>query len=447
MLIMCTIRKLCSSDNCKVCYDRCLLSHPRHIDIFDKETNNPRQIFKFSNKKIEFKCDKCEHIFESNISNITDKNRWCPYCSTPPKKLCENDCPKCYKKSFASHEKSKFIVNKEKNNPRQIFMKSEQKIEFYCNVCEHIFISMVGNITAHNTWCTYCAGTTLCNKIDCKMCYENSFASHEKNIFWSDKNTKKPREVFKGTDMKYWFNCICGHEFDTNLLNIVLGGNWCPYCCVPSIKICQNDNCTQCYENSFASHEKSLFWSTKNTCKPREIFKGTHSKFWFVCDVCNNEFETVINGICGRGVWCSLCVNKTQLKLFNYLKSQYINVKNEFKDTWTINSNTKKHYRFDFLIKEYKILIELDGEQHFSQVSNWTDPEKTMENDIEKMNKALINNYSVIRILQDDIFYDKNEWKNKLKNAIKKYEKSTLIYIDNNKNKYDNHKKMMGKTI
>ena len=37
--------------------------------------------------------------------------------------------------------------------------------------------------------------------------------------------------------------------------------------------------------------------------------------------------------------------------------------------------------------------------------------------------------YSVIRLLQDDVFFDKNNWKDKLDNAIKIYDKPQNIFL------------------
>jgi hypothetical protein len=56
----------------------------------------------------------------------------------------------------------------------------------------------------------------LCENEDCQTCFEKSFASHEKSKYWSDKNgIVKPRQVFKSVNTKYWFDCDCGHEFET----------------------------------------------------------------------------------------------------------------------------------------------------------------------------------------------------------------------------------------
>ena len=47
----------------------------------------------------------------------------------------------------------------------------------------------------------------LCDKVDCQTCFDKSFASHEKSKFWSSKNGDvKPRQVFKGSSNKYWFD-------------------------------------------------------------------------------------------------------------------------------------------------------------------------------------------------------------------------------------------------
>lgn len=45
------------------------------------------------------------------------------------------------------------------------------------------------------------------------------------------------------------------------------------------------------------------------------------------------------------------------------------------------------------------------------------------------MNLANKYDYSVIRIYQPDVFNNKNDWKNKLTEAIKKYKKVTNVFI------------------
>lgn len=61
-------------------------------------------------------------------------------------------------------------------------------------------------------------------------------------------------------------------------------------------------------------------------------------------------------------------------------------------------------------MKKYKIIIELDGEQHFKQVGKWQSPELRQECDRYKMEMANENGFSVIRISQHDIYHNKIDW-------------------------------------
>ena len=64
-----------------------------------------------------------------------------------------------------------------------------------------------------------------------------------------------------------------------------------------SKRLCDDEECQTCFEKSFASHSKSKFWSDKNKLKPRKEFKISGKKYWFYCDECNHEFNTVIASI------------------------------------------------------------------------------------------------------------------------------------------------------
>tara|TARA_B100000927_G_C16108701_1_gene326257 strand:+ start:69 stop:398 length:330 start_codon:yes stop_codon:yes gene_type:complete len=73
---------------------------------------------------------------------------------------------------------------------------------------------------------------------------------------WNDeKNDTTPRDVDKNSKVKYWFKCdVCNHDFDETLYNITNKNKWCPYC--TGKKICEDDECDLCYNNSFASLEE-----------------------------------------------------------------------------------------------------------------------------------------------------------------------------------------------
>ena len=109
---------------------------------------------------------------------------------------------------------------------------------------------------------------------------------------------------------------------------------------------------------------------------------------------------------------------------------------------WCTDEDTNNFFRFDFLLEEYKLIIELDGQQHFYDIKKWDSKyEDVQKCDIYKMKCAIMNNYSIIRLKQDDVFSNKNEWDKKLMDAIKKYESPISIFIckDSSYEKYINH--------
>jgi hypothetical protein len=65
------------------------------------------------------------------------------------------------------------------------------------------------------------------------------------------------------------------------------------------------------FEMSFASHRRAIHWSNRNTIKPEDVpLFHQASKYWFKCDVCPHEFETLPYTIAKINTWCSYCSNK-----------------------------------------------------------------------------------------------------------------------------------------
>jgi hypothetical protein len=122
--------------------------------------------------------------------------------------------------SFASHPKSQFWSDKNTVKPYEIPKNTYKKYYFNCNICNHEIYVRIGEIINFNLWCIYCANKKLCDNENCKICFEKSFASHPLSKYWSLNNPKTPRQVGKGTEVKYEFNCICGHTYKKELYSI-----------------------------------------------------------------------------------------------------------------------------------------------------------------------------------------------------------------------------------
>ncbi|BCS83462.1 restriction endonuclease [Cotonvirus japonicus] len=428
--VFCNNQKICHSKKCESCYKKSLASHPKAKFWSDKNEILPREITLGSAKKFKFDC-KCGHEIEM-CPNSIERGRWCAFCAN--KALCGSmDCETCISKSFFYHEKAEYWSEDNEYTSMEVFNKSGKKCIFDC-VCGHTF-EMGLNSIGKNRWCPYCANQKLCGNKFCDTCHNKSFASHPKAIFWSNKNDCNPREVFKKSGKKYMFDCVCGHLFKIQLCSISLD-KWCSYC--GSHTLCDKKNCDPCYKKSFASYPKSLYWADENDCGPRDVFKGSHKKYKFVCEN-GHEFESMLAFI-SRGVWCPKCMNKTEQKLYKWLSKHYVGVIQQAKFNWCMKKN---HLPFDFAIEDLKILIELDGEQHFTQVQNWTSPDSTQENDIFKTIQANKNSYTIIRLLQDDVWNDKIDWKHKLTEYLHTRKSPTCIYIASDPDKYNIHKQLL----
>lgn len=341
-----------------------------------------------------------------------------------------------FEKSFASHPKSIYWSNKNEGRPEDYALNSHKVCEFDCE-CGHSFEMILRNINHRDSWCPYCCNKKLCG--NCNTCFNKSFASHHRAKNWSVKNDIAPIETALNSHKKCWFDCECGHDFEIPLSDITSKNCWCSYCSNPPKKFCNNQSCLQCFNKKFISHERSKNWSLKNTFTPNDIFKNSAIIAIFDCDKCGNEFKSKVYHI-SNGSWCPKCRYKTEDKLLKILTEKYPLITSQVKFDWCKNI---KHLPFDFVLKKEKIIIECDGEQHWKQVAKWKNPQHIKERDLYKMKCANTNGYSIIRIMQEDVFYDKYNWLQELCRNMDKVindNKVQNIYMCKN-NEYDDFDK------
>jgi len=305
----CVNRKRCGVD-CNMCFNNSFASHEKsqfwhHL----KNKVIPRMVAKCDNRQYWFICEICSHSFQMSPGSIVNNQTWCPYCVN--RKRCEMNCDICLNKSFASHPKSQFWhPTKNMVTPRMIARQDNDKYWFICGVCSHEFENSPSVIIGKNTWCPYCVNQKRCDK-QCTMCFNNSFASHEKSHDWHPtKNTVNPRMIARKDNRKYWFICrVCHHDFEISPKMIIGQNQWCAYCA--NQKRCDQDECRFCFNNSFASHEKSRFWHCrKNTVSPRLVALNDHRHYWFTCEVCHHDFASAPTNIVCYIRWCPYCAHK-----------------------------------------------------------------------------------------------------------------------------------------
>ncbi len=230
-------------------YEKSFASHPKSACLLDK-TLNPHLIAIRSDKKYSFVCDSCSHEFDMSPNHIAQ--RWCPYCSR--RKLCTNDCIPCEKRSFASHPKSAFLLDK-KMNPRLISIKSGKKYSFVCNVCAYEFKAQIFNVT-DGKWCKRCAQQGY-SKVSIEW-----LTALEKANGISIQHAEKPGGEFKIQGTRYKIDGVC---FETKTFYSFAGCFW--------------HGCEKCYPN-----RDTVNTVTKKTM--RELYAKTIAREKLIREKC-----------------------------------------------------------------------------------------------------------------------------------------------------------------
>jgi very-short-patch-repair endonuclease len=411
-------KSLCGVESCLTCYSRSFATHEKALLWSNKNEVKPQYVLKNSNKKYWFDCTDCGHELEMIVKNVAS-GQWCKYCNRDG--LCDkDDCLFCHSKSFASHPMAELWSSKNNVLPRMILRRSDKKMWFNCKECGHSFEAKLFSI--NDKHCKYCSNQALCSNNDCNTCFEKTCASHTMSESWSSLNELQPRMVFLQSNKHIQFNCkVCLHTYETTPNHYYNRNGSCPYCA--NKYLCDKDNCIQCFTKSFASHPQIHCWSSKNLITPRQIFKGAEKSAIFNCDICSSEFESKLYNIL-TGYWCPFCKKKTEAVLLKFLRKEYPTCKTQLRFEWCRTVDTKQIMPFDFGIEEDKILIELDGRQHFSQVSNWETPEDVQTKDVEKIKRCINQGYSIIHLCQEDVWKNKYDWKKYLLEEIEQLKTS-----------------------
>jgi hypothetical protein len=407
-----TQKALCGQEECSICYERSFATHERAAAWSMENELQPHQVLKNSNKKYKFNCVDCGHTLEMILKNVCS-GQWCKYCKSDG--LCQEDCLFCYQKSFASHPMAESWSARNDLQPRQVLKRSDKKCWFDCKDCQHSFQSALYSVNK-DKHCPYCTSQKLCDD-ECKICFEKSCASHIIHKSWSTDNEVQPRQIFLQSNKKIKFNClVCSHGYETKIQHFINRNGSCPYCA--NKYLCEED-CIPCFQKSFASHPQIHCWSNKNTVLPRQLFKGSETTCFFDCDVCHSEFHSRAYNVL-TGYWCPYCKKKTESKVNIFLQSQDGEWQTQLRFTWCTSSKSGNVMPFDFGSISKKILIEVDGSQHFMQISNWDSPESVQVKDIEKINHCIKDGFSIIHINQLDIWNDSYDWKKVLQTEIER---------------------------
>lgn len=371
-----------------------------------------------SNKKLEMCCNTCQLVFSQ----------------TPGNHLSGAGCPEC---SIRNNAKSRTLSTEEfirravlihretYGYERVIYINGKEKVEIWCTkCCSYIWQVASSHISGHG--CDSCYGQ--------KLLTTEEFCSRA-TLVHSEKYTYND-SIYKGMNINIKIWCLKCRKFFIQNPSNHLNGAGCKSCGVVSISDKNRSTKQEFVRKAEKIHNNRYTYE-------KVVYFNVNTKVQIKCLKCKNYYwQKPMNHLAGCG--CSICINKTESILLEFLKI-YGEIKHQYIPQWFINPVTLKSYIYDFyfVYKSKNIIIELDGPQHFKQVSNWRDPLFTSADDVHKMQIAFSHNHYVIRLLQEDVFHNKNNWEESLTKAIKEIGLQEPIMYLATTNIYDLHKEWM----
>ena len=186
----------------------------------------------------------------------------------------------------------------------------------------------------------------------------------------------------------------CGYEWEGSPSSL-LNGTGCPICHKKIVVSGINDVLT-------------LYPELKNVLDLNQgvdfskMGIGEKGSFFFICPDCGKRQKISLRNVIEKGFKCKICGSSNSLPN-RFLRSILIfleeNKRIDYSD-FEFNINNEKKFRYDgmLLIGDKKVVIEMQGRQHYINDGFFSDTEEIKENDIKKEQFAIKNGYEEIQI-------------------------------------------------
>lgn len=431
------------------------ITHPEIAAQWHPSRNGdlkPTDVTFGSNKKVWWLCPSkctqgCLHEYQAT-PNKRSSGRGCPYCASPPKKICIHDSLRYNFPDIADQLHPEYNDNV---NAIDIMTHSHKVYWWLCpNTCKmgckHEWRVSVDKRVS-GTGCPYCVHNPklLCEHMSIK--YTHPEISEQWHPILN--GDKLPSQFSSGSHEYVWWLCPskcpngCSHEWQTRIHKRCISERNCPFC-VNQRVLCEHVSI------AFSHPSISSMWHTTKNIEitPSMFISGSRKKVWWICNKNNtHEWEASIYRVI-NGSGCPHCKHKTETKLLDYLKCKFPDVQSQFRPDWCKNPKTGCILPFDFFIPSIDLIVELDGPQHFRQISNWDCYKNTIRKDAFKMNCAFGRGLSVMRLVQEEILDATNQWLDEhlLPNLVKSEEPSFIIATAQ-ENIYDELEKLLDEDI
>ena len=184
--------------------------------------------------------------------------------------------------------------------------------------------------------------------------------------YWSTKNTIDPFTILSSSNTyKVWIKCQKVEYHDDYYMSVYnfKSGERCPYC--TGIKVNYFDSFGYKFPQSIK------MWSDKNDKSPYDYAPRSNKEVWFTCDT-HGDFYMRVSDFSKIQCECPKCrkkrmISAIQSKVENYIENilglqcfheNKCNIK-------PINPRTGCYLLFDNEVIDYKLIIEVNGQQHY----------------------------------------------------------------------------------
>lgn len=303
------------------------------------------------------------HKWEATIKNRMVSKLGCPVCygTGSATKVCIH-------KSFMINSQlaSEYAWDLNPDiNPWEISYGSNIEIWFRCTIhktCKsHIWKSMIYN-RSNERDCPFCS-------IPCKqVCLCNSFMNNPQLAYEFDQQLNiniNPYEISSGSNHILIWKCQNHKSCDLHIWSAMVStrsnGAGCPFCV--NRYVCP---CNTFMNNPLLTLLKDEFdQKINNDIDPYKLSSGSNEYVWWKCSTCLFLWQsTIYNRSNGNG--CPKCASlksesKGEERCRSYLESINIQYYSQIK----FYPIPRKRYDFGFIKDDKRILIEIDGIQHF----------------------------------------------------------------------------------
>ena len=330
---------------CKLCWQNEFIqkSIKIHNDVYGYDSVE----YTDSQMKVKIFCKKCNQFFKQS-PNAHLSGKGCNKCGNNTLKSLNEFIKQCNH----VHGENEFDYSS------VIYLKNDIKVNIKCNRCNNIFSQTP---TAH----LKCKKCPVCKKLNKnsemsnnpRKITEKKFLNRVKKLY-GNKFVFLEKYIDYNAEIKIRCN-DCGNIFIKSPTQLINGGN-----CKP----CHFNKLSNLFKKSkdiFVNQAMGIHGKNRYDYSLFE-YKNSKTKSKIKCNKCNLVFyQAAEKHLSGRG--CSYCKNslgETKIRVFLENNNIYYTTQKTYDDLVGTGGGKLK---FDFYIPTKNLLIEFDGQQHFTQ--------------------------------------------------------------------------------